>query len=141
MGVVIHGVDTPLITLALMMDMTNSVQSRVSHIQIGRCHIYFGTQYIRPIVKLTGPHALKQFQVFFDGTIAIRAIVAGFSQCAAVFPDLIRGGTIDVCGPVSLTMRSQKLRMDRGVNPARLSPAIVGMRGSSQLLTWPSLTN
>jgi hypothetical protein len=38
-------------------------------------------------------------------------------------------------------MRSQKVRMEPGVKPRRRRPAMVGMRGSSQLLTMPSSTS
>ncbi len=41
---VIERVNTPLIALTVMSEMKNAVDSGITHIHIGACHIYFGAE-------------------------------------------------------------------------------------------------
>ena len=83
-GVIVHGVDAPLVARAVMLGMEDAVHHRIAHVQVRRSHVDFGAQSSRAIWKLAGPHALEQVQVLLDRTVAIRAVLAGLSQAAAI---------------------------------------------------------
>ena len=56
---IIHGIDTPLITLAVMMHMADSVNYRVTHVEITGGKIDLSTEGILVILKFTRPHPRK----------------------------------------------------------------------------------
>ena len=96
MRVVVHRINAPLISRAVMLGMQNAVHDRIAHINVWRRHIDFRPQHSRPIGKLSGLHALKQIQIFFDRTNAKRTVFPRFSQRAAMLADLFRRKIVDV---------------------------------------------
>ena len=46
--------------------------------------------------ELAGFHALKEVEIFFDGPVAIRAVLAGLGEGAAMLADLVGGEVVDV---------------------------------------------
>ena len=95
--VIVHRVDTPFVAGALMADMTDAVENRVAQVDIGRGHIDSGAQHMRPVREFSGTHTAKQVETFSCRAIAIRAVCAWFSQCAAQFPDFISSLAVYIC--------------------------------------------
>ncbi len=84
MGKVVHRIDAPLITRAVMLCMHDTVHHRIAHIQVLRSHVYFGAQSARTIGKLSGPHALKQVEVFCYRPVAPGTLPAWLGKGAAI---------------------------------------------------------
>jgi len=90
MGVVIHGVNTPRIACSMVMDIHDSVNNRITHIKIGRCHINLCTQDMAAFCKISVFHFFEKFEVFFYGTIAIRAFFSRLCESATIFTHFFR---------------------------------------------------
>ncbi len=82
---VIHGIDAPLVTGAVMFSVQDAIHDRVAHVHIGRGHVDFCSQGQASVIKLTRAHTFEQVQTFFNGAVAPWAVSAGFSQRAAIF--------------------------------------------------------
>ena len=87
---VVHRINAPLVAGAVMRRMQNAIHHRIAHVQIRRRHVDLGAQGTRAVGKFALPHALEEIEIFFDGTIAIRAVLAGLSQRAAILRGLPR---------------------------------------------------
>ena len=72
-----------------MMCMHDSDHDGVSQIQIGRAHVDLGSKRSSTVREFPLFHSGKQIQVFFDGTIAIRAVLARFRKRSSVLPHLL----------------------------------------------------
>ena len=83
MGVVVQGIDAPLVPGAVVRGMTNAVDCRVAHVHVGTRHVDLQSQHVRPIRKLPGAHAAKQVEIFRHRAIAITARRARLRQRAA----------------------------------------------------------
>ena len=75
-GVVVHGINAPFISGAVMLGVQDAVHHRVAHVQVWRSHVNFGAQNSGAVGKIAGPHAFEQLQVFFYRAVAIRAVLA-----------------------------------------------------------------
>ena len=58
--------------------MFDAVKGGIAHDDIGRAHIDLCPQHMFTILEFTGPHALEEIQIFFDGALPIGAVLAGF---------------------------------------------------------------
>ena len=96
MGVIVSRVDAPLVTGLVMNDMPNAIQHRVTHIDIGRCHVNPGAQRITAIGELPGLHPREQVEIFLDRTIPVRAVGARLGQATAILPCLLGAQTADI---------------------------------------------
>ena len=96
---IIHRINTPCITGIVMGHMSDTVNNRISHINIGRCHIYFCTEYLLTIFIFSGFHFLKQLQIFLCASVSVRTLLTGFCQRSSVFPDFLRCQIADICFP------------------------------------------
>jgi len=88
-GVVIHGVDAPVVTGAVVGGAQDAVDDRVAHVQVRRSHVDFGPQGPGAVWELAGPHATEQVEILLDVAVAVRALSAWLGQCAPVLPDLV----------------------------------------------------
>ena len=82
--VVVHRIDAPLVAGAVMLGVQDAVHHRVAHVEVGRRHVDLGAQRARAVRKLARLHAREQVEVLFDGAIAVRALLAGLGQRAAI---------------------------------------------------------
>ena len=57
---IVQRINAPCIPLAVMMGADNPVNSRVTHIHIGGCHVDFCPQRFGTIREFPGPHVFKQ---------------------------------------------------------------------------------
>ena len=96
MGEVIHGVNNPLVARAEMRNFLDPIQRGVPHVDVARSHVDLGPQHPGAFFELSVTHALKQVKIVGDSTRAIRAILAGFGESAAVFANLVWRQVINV---------------------------------------------
>ncbi len=82
--VVVHRIDAPLAAGAVMRFVQNAVHHRVAHVEIGRRHVDLGAQRARAIGKFAGLHAREQIEILFHGAVAVRALLAGLGERAAI---------------------------------------------------------
>ena len=75
-GKVIHGINAPHASGAVMRHMLDTVQGRVPQNNIGGGHVDFGPQYMLAVLEFAGPHALEQIQILRDGALSIGAVFA-----------------------------------------------------------------
>ena len=90
MSKVIHRIDTPFITGIMVCHMGHTVNDRISHIDVRRCHIDLSAQHLLSVLIFSRTHLLEQLQVFLYRTIAIWAFFSRLCQRAAVLPHLFR---------------------------------------------------
>ena len=62
---VIHRVDAPCITGAVMMSMRNPVQNRIAQVDVRRTHIDLGTQNPCSIREFSRTHTAEQIEILF----------------------------------------------------------------------------
>ena len=82
---VIKRIDAPFVSLSVVMTVQYSVNDGVSHVQIRRGHINFGSQASFPVRKFAVFHPLEQIEIFLDASVPVRAFFSRFGQRAAVF--------------------------------------------------------
>ena len=87
--VVVHRVDAPLVAGAVVLGVQDAVHHRVAHVEVGRRHVDLGAQRARSVGELAGLHAREQVEVLLHGAVAVRALLAGLGERAAVLPDLL----------------------------------------------------
>ena len=62
-GKVVHGIDAPLVALAVVMHMTDAVDNGVTHIEIAGGQVDLGTEGIAVVLELTGAHTGEHLKV------------------------------------------------------------------------------
>ena len=90
MSEVVHRIDAPLIACIVMRSMNNSVDYRVSHVDVRACHIDLGAEAYFSVSELAGSHLLEQFEILLDWSVSVWAFLARLLESASVFSDLIR---------------------------------------------------
>ena len=82
--IVIERIETPLVALSMVINVNDSVDRRVSQIDVRRCHIDLCAKGLRTIFKLAISHSLKEIKVFFNTTISVRAVLSGLGKRATI---------------------------------------------------------
>ncbi len=70
--------------------VNDSVDDRVSHVDVRACHVDLRSQAYFTVCELTGSHLLEELKVLLYRSVPVRALLAGLLECASVFSDLIR---------------------------------------------------
>ena len=91
MGKIIHRVNAPLITGAMVSSMCNSIDYRIAHNDIGGCHVNLCPKNMGAILKLTVLHFLKEFEIFFYTAVTIRTVFSRLRQGTSVLTDFVTG--------------------------------------------------
>ena len=89
MSIVIQRINAPFISLSVMVGMNYSVDCGVSHIHIGRRHIYFCSKGLCAVGKFSVLHSFEKFEVLFYCTVAVGAVLTGLCQSASVLSHFI----------------------------------------------------
>ena len=95
-GVVVHGVDAPLVAGAVMRGVQDAVHDRIAHVEVGRGHVDFGAEHAAAVGEFALLHADEEVEIFFDGAVAKGAVFAGLGEGAAVLADLVGGEVVDI---------------------------------------------
>ena len=85
---VIHRIDAPLVAGILVGHMCHTIDNGITHVDIGRCHINAGTQYLGAVLVLSGLHILEQCQILFYASCAAGILLTGLGQASSVLTDL-----------------------------------------------------
>ena len=96
MSKVVKRINAPLIALSVMVLAADAVDSGVSHIHIGRCHINFCTQSAGTVLKLAVFHSLKKVKVFLNASISIGALLTGLGKSSSILAHLFCVKVADV---------------------------------------------
>ena len=88
-GKVVHGEDTPLGALTVMLDVPNAVEHRVPHVEVAALQINFGPEGVLALGELPILHAFKQVQRFLDGPVPPGGASGGI-YVSAVLLELFR---------------------------------------------------
>lgn len=81
-GEVIHWVDWPGVSGAVVVHAPDPIQGRVSHVYVGGRHVDFGAQGFASVFEFTGAHACEEVEIFFHGPIAVGAFFTGTGGCS-----------------------------------------------------------
>ena len=95
-GVIIHGVDAPLVSGTVMVGELDAVQQRVPEHHVGMGHVYLGPEHLLPFRVLAGFHFPEQLEVLLRGAVPPGAGGAGLVHGAAVLPDLLLGLVVHI---------------------------------------------
>ena len=68
---VIHGINAPLVSLPVVAHVVDTVDDRVTHIEVAAGQIDLGPQRHGAIGELPGPHTGEQVQALLDGPIPV----------------------------------------------------------------------
>ena len=73
-GKIVHGIDAPLVALTVVMHMVDTVDHRVTHIEIAGRGVNLGPQSHRTIREFPGTHPGKQIQALLDRAVPVGAL-------------------------------------------------------------------
>ena len=96
---VVHGIDAPLVSLTVVVHMTDAIDDRVAHIEVAGSQIDLGAEGITVVLKFSGAHSGEQVQTFLNGAVAVRGNGRGI-QVAPVLLELLRRQLADVGQPL-----------------------------------------
>ena len=99
MGEVVHGIDAPLVALAVVMHMVDAVDDRVAHIEVAAGKVDLGPQGHGSVGKLPGAHPAKQVQALLDGPVPVGGD-GGHADVAPVGLELLRGQLAHIGQPL-----------------------------------------
>ena len=98
-GVVVEGIDTPLVAGVMMGGVADAVEQWVAQPDIWRGHVDPGAERPRPVGELPGAHPLEQIEVFPDGPVAPGRIAPGLVRSATIGVGFLRTQVADVGFP------------------------------------------
>src|SRR5574344_732751 len=84
MSIVVHGIDAPFVTCAVMVSMQNAVHNWVAELHVWMRHVDFSAENFGTVGKLAGFHASKEVDIVFNRAVAIGRIFTGHGDGAAV---------------------------------------------------------
>ena len=82
-GKVVHGIDAPLVPLAVVVLILDAVDGGVPHIHVGAGQVDLGPQGLFPLLELARAHPAEQVQVFLGGAVPPGGGAAGLAGVAA----------------------------------------------------------
>lgn len=92
---VVHWVDAPLVSLAVMVHVTDAVDDRIAHVEVAGGKVDLGAQGTAPLGELAVFHALKEVEVLLHAALAVRGD-GGLADVAAVLSRLFGRQVADV---------------------------------------------
>ena len=96
-GKVIHGVDAPLVPLAVVVLILDAVDGGVAHIHVGAGQVDLGPQGLFPLLEFARPHPAEEIEVFLGGAVPPGGGAAGLAGvAAAVLPHLVAGQIVHI---------------------------------------------
>ena len=86
---IVGGIDHPGVARLVMRHLADTVEDRITQVDIGCAHIDSCAQHLRACIELPGAHAGEQVEILLDTALPIRAVPAWLGECPAVLPRLI----------------------------------------------------
>ncbi len=94
--VVVHRIDAPRITRAVVMREADPVDDRVAHIDVRRRHVDLRAQHMFALGEFAGAHPPEQIEVLGRDPAAVRRGAARFGQRTAVHAHFFSGLAVDI---------------------------------------------
>ena len=98
-GEVVHGVDAPLVPLAVVVGVVDPVDHRVPHIEVAGGQIDLGPEGVLPVLKFPVLHPFKEVQGLLHGAVPPGG-GGGHADGAPVLLELLRGQPAHVGQPL-----------------------------------------
>jgi hypothetical protein len=73
---VVHRVDAPVVTGAVMVRAANAIEHRVAHVDVRRRHVDARAQYVSAVLELARAHPRQQIEVLLNGAVPVRTVHA-----------------------------------------------------------------
>ena len=96
MSKVIHWINAPGVAGSVVGHMSNTVDDRITHVHVRRCHIDLGTKNFFSIGIFAFFHFFKKLEIFFNRTVTVRALFSRICQSSTVLADLIGSQVTDI---------------------------------------------
>ena len=96
---VVHRVDAPAVTGAMVVRETDPVQRRVAQVDVGRGHVDARAQHHAALGVRAGAHLLQQFAALLGRARAVRRVAAGLGQGPAGRAHLLGARLVDIGVP------------------------------------------
>ena len=88
MGEVVHRIDAPLVTRAVVGGVLDAVEEGISEHHVGGCHVYLGTQDLLSVGIFAFLHLAEEPEVLLDAAVPVRTFLTGSIDSTASFADL-----------------------------------------------------
>ena len=95
--IVVHRVDAPIVSGAVVRGVLDAVNRRVAHIHVGAGEVDFGAERLFAVGKFPGFHPAEKIQIFFDAPVPVRRGLGRLARIvSAVVLHFFRREVIDV---------------------------------------------
>ncbi len=126
---VVGGIDHPGVVCAVMMTASNAVHDRVAQLHVLVLHVDLGSQHVRPIGELAGPHSTEQVEALRCRSVAMWRLDTGLAVAAALGADRVAVLVVDVRLAV----------VDQQLGPVvQLLEVVAGVQGLARVVTQPA---
>ncbi len=92
---IIHRVNAPSVSRIVVRHMRHTVDHRITHVDVRRCHIDLGAQYLLSVLVFPVLHLFKEPKILLHRTVAVRTVLPWFLKRAPVFTDLVGSQVTD----------------------------------------------
>ena len=93
---VVHRINAPCIAGPVVSHMSHTIDDRITHVHIRRCHVDLCTENFFSIGIFAFFHFLKKLKVFFYGTVTVRAFFTRLCQSTTILADLVSSQVTDI---------------------------------------------
>ena len=86
---IVHRIDAPCVAGSMMMRVHDSIEDRISQVEIGGTHINLGSQRFGSVRKFPLFHASKEIEIVVDGTVTKWTVSTRLGQGASILSHLL----------------------------------------------------
>ena len=87
---IVHRIDAPFISGVVVRSVHDSVDNRVSHVDVRACHVDLCPEAYLAVSKLARSHSFEKLEILLYRPVSVRAFLARLCKSASVFADLVR---------------------------------------------------
>ena len=95
-GEIVHGVDAPLVSRAVMAGVLDAIEDGIPEEHVGMGHVYLGAQHLGSVRILPVPHFAEETEVLFDAAVSPGTLGAGGFHRAAALADFLLGLVVHI---------------------------------------------
>jgi hypothetical protein len=88
-GEIVHGIDAPPVSCAVMLSTKYPVYDGVPHVYVGRGHVDLGAKRPGTVGKLTRLHPLEEVEILFYCPVTVGTVTARLGKRAAVLTHFV----------------------------------------------------
>ena len=135
MGKVVHGEDTPLRALTVVLDISDAVEHGIAHVEVAGGKVDLCAQRVFSLGKFAVFHALEQVEVFLNRSVSVRAY-GRLARIAAIFLKLLGRELTDISKPFFYKLKSILIGLfkviravEKAVTPVKAKPVDILLDG------------